>query len=77
VLLFGQTEIYLTLLAGLTAAFVATVMRARGPEVWYSLLLVAWVAVMGNTFDVGENYRFRFMVDPIWFALAAALARRA
>ena len=36
-----------------------------------------WVAMVGNTFDVGENYRFRYLVDPIWAALAAALARRA
>ncbi len=36
-----------------------------------------WVAMVGNTFDVGENYRFRYLVDPIWVALAAALARRA
>ncbi len=36
-----------------------------------------WVAMVGNTFDVGENYRFRYLVDPIRVALAAALARRA
>jgi hypothetical protein len=67
------------LLAGFTAAVALSLLRARarGPAMWYSLLLVGWVAMVGNTFEVGENYRFRYLVDPIWVALAAALARRA
>jgi len=78
VLVLGQTEIYLTLLAGLTAVFAAAALSARnGPALWYSLLLIGWVAIVGNTFDVGENYRFRFLVEPVWLALAASLARRA
>jgi len=78
VLVLGQTEVYLTLLAGFTAVFAAATLRARnGPVLWYSLLLIGWVAIVGNTFDVGENYRFRFLVEPVWLALAASLARRA
>jgi hypothetical protein len=78
VLVLGQTEIYLTLLAGFTAVFAAAALSARnGPALWYSLLLIGWVAIVGNTFDVGENYRFRFVVEPVWIALAASLARRA
>ena len=52
-------------------------MSARGPALWYSLLLIGWVAIVGNTFDVGENYRFRLLVEPVWIALGASLARRA
>ena len=33
--------------------------------------LVLWVAAVGTAFEVGENYRFRFLVGPLCAALAA------
>jgi len=70
----GQTEVYLTLLAGV-ALLVRALLRAPGRALWYAVALIACVACLGNTFDVGENYRFRFLVAPLWAAVAAAAWR--
>ena len=70
----GQTEVYLTLLAGV-ALLVRALLRAPSPGLWYAVVLIACVACLGNTFDVGENYRFRFLVAPLWAAVAAAAWR--
>jgi hypothetical protein len=69
--LLGQTEVFLTLLAGV-ALIARSLLRAPGPGLWYAVVLIACVACLGNTFDVGENYRFRFLVAPLWAAVAAA-----
>jgi hypothetical protein len=70
----GQTEVFLTLLAGV-AVLVRALVRAPSPGLWYAVVLIACVACLGNTFDVGENYRFRFLVAPLWAAVAAAAWR--
>jgi hypothetical protein len=38
---------------------------------WYN---VAWVTIVANAVEVGENNRFRFVTDPLVFAFLAALA---
>ena len=44
---------------------------SRDRRTRYSLMLVLWVALAGNVVEVGENYRFRFLVGPLCAALAA------
>lgn len=39
--------------------------------IWYN---VAWVTLVANAAEVGENNRFRFVTDPLVFAFLAALA---
>jgi hypothetical protein len=38
---------------------------------WFN---VAWVTIVANAVEVGENNRFRFVTDPLVFAFLAALA---
>ena len=42
----------------------------------YILATVIYLALIGNFFEVGENNRFRFAVDPLLFAAAAHLVTR-
>jgi hypothetical protein len=37
------------------------------------LFNVAWVTLVANAVEVGENNRFRFVTDPLVFAPIAAL----
>jgi hypothetical protein len=70
----------------LAVGLVATVrgLRPGAPAptvaVAYALLTIFYVGVVGNLAEVGENYRFRFVVDPLAVALVAfgvrALVRR-
>jgi hypothetical protein len=39
-------------------------------------LTVLWVLVVGNAFELQENHRFRFMIDPLLLAGAAAFVAR-
>jgi len=39
--------------------------------IWFN---VAWMTLVANAFEVGENNRFRFVTDPLVFAFLAALA---
>ena len=55
--------------------------RAAGITLAVMLLTILWVMVVGNLLEIGENYRFRFMVDPFHHLLMALclewwLARR-
>jgi hypothetical protein len=43
----------------------------------YLLLTILFVAFVGNVMEVGENNRFRFMVDPLALALFAWVLHRA
>jgi len=69
----GQTEMFLALLLGLPLVFALSLRERR---MWYALALVASIAILGNTFELGENYRFRFLAGPLWSALAAAAFTR-
>jgi hypothetical protein len=42
----------------------------------YLCFNIAWVAVVGNSLEVGENNRFRFLTDPLSLALLALIAER-
>lgn len=49
---------------------------ARGNRTTAIVLLYAWfniiyVALVGNLLEVGENNRFRYMVEPLWIILVA------
>jgi hypothetical protein len=37
----------------------------------FAVLTIVYVGVVGNLAEVGENYRFRFVVDPLAVALVA------
>lgn len=73
---------------GLPVLFVASVALAaaagrdpRARVVRLALALacwnVAWVAVIGSLFEMGENNRFRVAVNPCWVLLAGILLQRA
>jgi hypothetical protein len=73
-LLLGQTELYLTMLLGIPLVFWLSL---RDRRAWYALSLIGCVALLGNTLELGENYRFRFLAGPLLSALAGtALSRK-
>ena len=84
VLLWGQAEVFLALLAGVPAIFAFAVERAvgeprgsgRAGAFAFAVLMFAGTALVGNTGEVGENNRFRFLVTPLAAAVAAAGAER-
>lgn len=39
--------------------------RNRGLTLLFILVTVVWTAIVGNCFENGENYRYRYMVDPL------------
>lgn len=43
----------------------------------YLCFTIAWVALVGNSLEVGENNRFRFATDPLSVALLGGLLSRA
>lgn len=78
----GWGALYLLLAAG--SVFVASLrglrewLRPGGDAALGALLLfasgtVAYVAIVGNALELGENNRFRFMIEPLLFALIAWL----
>lgn len=52
----------------------ATAPRATAAAV---AMVVVWTLVIGNTFEIGENMRFRWLVEPMAVASAAVVAQRA
>jgi len=88
-----RRPLYLSLLVGLPLLFLISVRFAvaRGPSedsarherrllVAYMCFNIFWVAVLGNSVEVGENSRFRFTTDPlstvlVGFALQRLLSR--
>jgi hypothetical protein len=47
--------------------------RANGITLLIIIVTILWVALVGNLLDIGENYRFRFMIDPFHYLLLALL----
>lgn len=72
-MLLGLTDVYLTLLLGVPIVLARS---ARDRRTWYALALILGVALIGNCFEVGENYRFRLLIAPLCLALGAAARRR-
>jgi hypothetical protein len=67
--LLGIGDLFPTILLGMPLLLGAA---ARDRRTWTALVLVLAVAALGNFFEVGENYRFRFLAGPLCAALAAA-----
>lgn len=44
--------------------------------VLFLCLIVGYVTVVGNSLEIGENNRFRFMIDPLFVALAGVSLER-
>jgi hypothetical protein len=65
----GVEALFATLLLGIP---VSLAIAARDRRTWVALALVLSVAVLGNFAEMGENYRFRFLVGPLSAAVAAA-----
>jgi hypothetical protein len=76
----GRLPLYLGLLAGLPVVVVVSLRlssrpasRGLSPEsrllVGYLCFNILWVALVGNSIEVGENNRFRFTTDPLSTAL--------
>jgi hypothetical protein len=69
------------LIAGVVFAFrAAGRARLRDPALaatmLFAALTVVWVALVGNLVEIGENNRFRVLIEPLVFALVAAGASR-
>lgn len=83
----GRWRISLTVvLASLAAVVVGVrggwrVLRRRADPVDVALAAIGFtvltVTIVGNVFEIGENNRFRFIVEPITFVVAAWLLTRA
>jgi hypothetical protein len=79
-------HVYLVLDLGLLLAFVAGLLTALGSPgtvdretrvlALYLCFNIAWVALVGNSLEVGENNRFRFATDPFSVALLGRLLSR-
>jgi hypothetical protein len=80
--------LYLGLLVGLPLVFAYGVAVALGRAgawpsreqrllVGYLCLNIAWVALVGNLLELGENNRFRFETDPLSLVLLAVALGRA
>ncbi|MDP6460197.1 MAG: hypothetical protein QGH59_00355, partial [Gemmatimonadota bacterium] len=41
----------------------------------FALGTVAYIAAVGNSLDVGENYRFRFLGEPLFVVLCGLTLR--
>ena len=57
----------------------AVLVRRRGPEaaaIGFVWVVLAWTLLVGVLTDLGENYRSRFLVDPLVVALVAVAAHR-
>ncbi len=39
----------------------------------FSVITIGWVFCVGNLLELGENFRFRFVVEPFAFVLLGAL----
>jgi hypothetical protein len=39
--------------------------------------LIVYTMVVGSSFDIGENDRFKFLIEPLWWTLLLILAQRA
>jgi hypothetical protein len=63
-------------LTALVAGFVLALRRKPSPVratllfLWFN---VAWVTLVANALEVGENNRFRFVADPLALSMLAAL----
>ena len=77
--------LYLTLALLMPAAFLWAIRRAvraarDGDRVQAAVLAlacfeVAWVSVVGNLLEVGENHRFRYLVEPLCVVLLGVSVR--
>jgi hypothetical protein len=81
---YAEPRLYLFLLLGLPLLLAFGLRAAWRPEryrlalsapqrtlVLYLCLNIIFVAMVGNTFEVGENQRFRFATDPLYVTLFA------
>lgn len=63
-------------LFGLWLAFGSEGRSRLRPLALFLCFTIAWVALVGNSLEVGENNRFRFVTDPLSIALFAVLVQR-
>jgi hypothetical protein len=63
-------------LFGLWLAFRSEDRSRLRPLALFLCFNIAWVALVGNSLEVGENNRFRFVTDPLSVALLAVLLQR-
>src|SRR5262245_36694721 len=51
--------------------------RPEGATILFCVGTAAWVAIVGNLFEIGENNRFRFLSEPLAWALCGLVLDRA
>jgi len=51
--------------------------RATGAALLFAVFTITWVGLVGNSLEVGENQRFRFLSEPLTWVLAALVLDRA
>jgi hypothetical protein len=81
-----RNHVYVVLDLALLLAFVSGLVTTFRPPVTvdhetrvlalYLCFNIAWVALVGNSLEVGENNRFRFATDPFSVALLGSLLSR-
>jgi hypothetical protein len=64
----------LVLVLGIVLSLRPAYSKLRSSSVFFIWFNVAWMTLVANALEVGENNRFRFVTDPLVFALLAALA---
>ena len=42
----------------------------------FMLFTIAWVLLLGNAMEIGENMRFRFLIDPFTWILVVVVVHR-
>jgi hypothetical protein len=67
--LHSRPPVFNLFLAGLVKLFPGHV-EAAGRAVYLALGALLYVALVGNSFEVGENNRFRFVTEPLCFVRA-------
>lgn len=67
----------LALIVAIAAALRRRQSRARRAVLLYAAMTIVFVAVVGNSLELGENQRFRFLSEPLSWALIAFAADRA
>jgi|WetSurMetagenome_2_1015567.scaffolds.fasta_scaffold22088_1 hypothetical protein len=63
----------LVLILGLLSLFRRSLIIPHRPALFFTWYNVAWMTLVANALEVGENNRFRFVTDPLVFVFLAAL----
>jgi len=72
-LLFPCVLLFTGILMTRSGAIALHVSREQRALAAFCAFNIAWIAFVGNTLEVGENHRFRFLSDPLTLVLTAMM----